>query len=44
MKIIKRDGRAVDYCPEKIENALKKANLEVSEENRASDIQIKNII
>lgn len=44
MKIIKRDGHVVDYCPEKIEIAIKKANNEVSEEERVSDIQIKNII
>ena len=44
MKIIKRDGHITDYCPEKIENAIKKANLEVAEEDRVSDIQIKNII
>ncbi len=44
MKVIKRDGHVVDYCPEKIEIAIKKANNEVSEEDRVSDIQIKNII
>ena len=44
MKIIKRDGHIVDYAPEKIENAIKKANLEVEEEDRVSDTQIKNII
>ena len=44
MKIVKRDGHIVDYCPEKIENAVKKANNEVPEEDRVSDIQIKNII
>ncbi len=44
MKVIKRDGKVVDYCPEKIENAIKKANNEVEEEDRASDIQIHNII
>ena len=44
MKIIKRDGHVVDYMPEKIENAIKKANCEVDEENRVSDIQIRNII
>ena len=26
MKVIKRDGHMVDYCPEKIEIAIKKAN------------------
>ncbi|MDD5865482.1 MAG: anaerobic ribonucleoside-triphosphate reductase [bacterium] len=44
MKIVKRDGHIVDYCPEKIEIAIKKANEEVAEEDRVSDIQIKNII
>ncbi len=44
MKVIKRDGHMVDYCPEKIEEAIEKANLEVEEEDRASSIQIKNII
>ena len=44
MKIIKRDGHVVDYMPEKIENAIQKANLEVLEEDRVSDVQIKNII
>ena len=44
MKVIKRDGHMVDYCPEKIEQAIEKANVEVEEEDRASSIQIKNII
>ena len=44
MKIVKRDGHIVDYCPEKIEIAIKKANNEVQEEDRVSDTQIKNII
>ncbi len=44
MKIIKRDGHMVDYCPEKIEDAINKANAEVVEEERASATQIKNII
>ena len=44
MKVIKRDGHMVDYCPEKIEIAIKKANEEVQEEDRVSDTQIKNII
>ena len=44
MKIIKRDGHIVDYCPEKIEIAIKKANSEVEEEQQATEIQIKNII
>ncbi len=44
MKVIKRDGHMVDYCPEKIEAAIGKANLEVEEEDQASSVQIKNII
>lgn len=44
MKIIKRDGHIVDYCPEKIENAIMKANLEVDDDDQASGTQIKNII
>ena len=44
MKIIKRDGHMVDYSPEKIENAILKANMEVEEEDQASSTQIRNII
>ena len=44
MKIIKRDGHVVDYCPEKIEIAIQKANNEVQEEDRVTDTQIKNIV
>ena len=44
MKIIKRDGSIVDYDKEKIITAIGKANNEVQEEDRVSDIQIKNIV
>ena len=44
MKVIKRDGHMVEWCPEKIEIAIEKANKEVTEEDQASSIQIKNII
>ena len=44
MKVIKRDGHMVDWCPEKVEQAILKANNEVEEEEQASSIQIKNII
>ena len=44
MKVIKRDGHMVDWCPEKVENAIMKANNEVEEEEQASPTQIKNII
>ena len=35
MKIIKRDGSIVDYNPEKIRIAIKKANNEVSKQGTA---------
>ena len=44
MKVVKRDGTIIDYCPEKIEKAIQKANEEVNEEDKVTDIQIKNII
>lgn len=44
MKIVKRDGHIVDYMPEKIENAIKKANAEVEDSEKVSETQIKNII
>ena len=44
MKVIKRDGHMVDWCPEKIEQAISKANNEVEDEDKASLVQIKNII
>ena len=44
MKVIKRDGHMVEWCPEKIEMAIEKANAEVEEEDQASSVQIKNII
>ena len=44
MKVIKRDGHMVDYSPEKIENAIIKANTEVDDDEQASSTQIKNII
>ena len=44
MKVIKRDGHMVEWCPEKIEIAIEKANAEVEEEDQASSVQIKNII
>ena len=34
----------VDYCPEKIEKAIMKANREVEDEDQVSPTQIKNII
>ena len=44
MKIIKRDGRAVDYDREKIRVAIEKANKEVKQRERASKEDIKGII
>ena len=44
MKIIKRDGRAVDYDREKIKIAIEKANQEVRPKERASKDEIKVII
>ena len=44
MKVIKRDGRAVDYDREKIEIGIEKANKEVKPRERASKQDIKNII
>ena len=44
MKVIKRDGHMVEYMPSKIEEAISNANAEVEEEERASSVQIKNII
>ncbi len=44
MKVIKRDGRAVEYEKSKIEIAIEKANNEVREKEKASKEEIKNII
>ena len=44
MKVIKRDGRAVDYEKSKIEIAIEKANNEVKGEEKASKEEIANII
>lgn len=44
MKVIKRDGHMVDFCPDKIETAISKANNEVEEQEQASTTQIKNIV
>ena len=44
MKIVKRDGSFVNYDPEKIRIAIKKANTEVSRKERATDEQINEII
>ena len=44
MKVIKRDGRAVDYDRDKIKIAIGKANNEVKDTEKASDKEIKDII
>ena len=43
MKIIKRNGTEVAFDPEKIANAVRKANNEVSEDNRLTEEQIDKI-
>ena len=44
MKVIKRDGRIVPYDRNKILVAIRKANIEVEEYERASDDKIEGII
>lgn len=44
MKVIKRDGNIVEYNPEKIKTAIKKANGEVSRRDRANEKEIQEII
>ena len=44
MKVIKRDGRAVDFDRSKIEIAIDKANQEVRPKERATKAEIKEII
>ena len=44
MKIIKRDGTIVEYNPEKIKNAIKKANNDVGRKEKATGEEIEEII
>ena len=44
IKVIKRDGRAVDFDQEKIRIAISKANQEVKPRERATKEQIKEMI
>ena len=44
MKIVKRDGKIVDYNPDKIRVAIEKANQNVSRKERATPEQIEDII
>ncbi len=43
MKVIKRDGRTVDFDRSKIESAIRKANANVEESQRISDEKIRQI-
>ncbi len=44
MKVIKRNGKSVDYDSEKIRIAIGKANICVNEEDKISDRQVENIV
>ena len=44
MKIVKRDGKIVDYNPDKIRVAIEKANQNVSKRERCTPEQIEDII
>ena len=44
MKVIKRDGRAVEYDRQKIVIAIEKANQEVRKVERASKEKIKKMV
>ncbi len=44
MKIVKRDGRTVEYDSDKIRVAIGKANAEVQESEKISEAEIENII
>ena len=44
MKVVKRDGKSVDFDREKVRIAIRKANECVSEEDRVTDRQIENIV
>jgi len=44
MLVIKRDGRTVDFDRAKIEVAIRKANAEVEEQERATDEEIESIL
>ena len=44
MKVIKRDGRAVDFDRKKIEIAISKANKEVIDKEKATNQEIKDIV
>ena len=44
MKVIKRDGRAVDYDSQKIVIAIEKANKEVRHKEKATKEEIAQIV
>ena len=44
MKVIKRDGRTIDFDKTKIEIAIEKANKEVKENQKATKKEINEII
>lgn len=44
MKVYKRNGAEQDFCLDKIENAIKKANSAVSEEGRLTDDQFNKVV
>ena len=44
MKIIKRDGRIVEYNRDKIKSAIERANKDVQDNERVNNKQIENII
>ena len=44
MKIVKRDGKIVDYNPDKIRVAIEKANKEVRGREKATKEEINEII
>ena len=44
MKVIKRDGKSVDYDREKIRKAIGKANVCVSEKDRIKTAYVKGVV
>ena len=44
MKVIKRDGKSVDFDDEKIRVAIKKANNEVGRKEKATEENIEEIV
>ena len=44
MKVVKRDGKSVDFDREKVRIAIRKANDCVAEDDRVTERQIENIV